>query len=182
MLDQSNTVRSRELIAEGLYDRAFLAEYTNAGYLVNMNEADNDASTKAIDSLLNFETVKYFGNEEHEASRYDRSMERFEKAAVKTWVSLAVLNAGQALIYSVGLTVVMVMSAYAIGQGRATIGDFVMINALMIQLYMPLNFIGSSYREIKQGLIDVEQMFTLLKVNAEIKDKPGAGPLIYRLS
>ena len=142
-----------------------------------MNEADNDASTKAIDSLLNFETVKYFGNEEHEASRYDRSMERFEKAAVKTWVSLAVLNAGQALIYSVGLTVVMVMSAFAIGQGRATIGDFVMINALMIQLYMPLNFIGSSYREIKQGLIDVEQMFKLLAVNADIADAPGAVPL-----
>jgi len=142
-----------------------------------MNEADNDASTKAIDSLLNFETVKYFGNEEHEASRYNRSMERFEKAAVKTWVSLAVLNAGQALIYSVGLTVVMVMSAYAIGRGQATIGDFVMINALMIQLYMPLNFIGSSYREIKQGLIDVEQMFKLLAVNADIADAPAAVPL-----
>ncbi|MBM3519705.1 MAG: ABC transporter ATP-binding protein/permease, partial [Alphaproteobacteria bacterium] len=142
-----------------------------------MNEADNDASTKAIDSLLNFETVKYFGNEEHEASRYDRSMERFEGAAVKTWVSLAVLNAGQALIFSVGLTVVMVMSAYAIGRGAATLGDFVMINALMIQLYMPLNFIGSSYREIKQGLIDVEQMFKLLAVNAEIADAPDAVPL-----
>ena len=142
-----------------------------------MNDADTDANTKAVDSLLNFETVKYFGNEEHEAERYGRSMEKYEKAAVKTWISLAVLNAGQAAIYSVGLTIVMAMSAYAIVRGQATIGDFVMVNALMIQLYMPLNFIGSSYREIKQGLIDVEQMFSLLKINAEISDKPGAKPL-----
>ena len=143
-----------------------------------MNEADNDAGTKAIDSLLNFETVKYFGNEGHEAARYSKSMEVYEKAAVKNWVSLAYLNAGQAIIYSVGLTVVMAMSVVAIRGGQGTVGDFVMINALMIQLYMPLNFIGSSYREIKQGLIDVEQMFSLLKVNAEIKDKPGANPLL----
>jgi ATP-binding cassette subfamily B protein len=142
-----------------------------------MNEADTDAGTKAIDSLLNFETVKYFGNEDHEASRYDQSMARYEKAAVKTWVSLAVLNAGQAVIFSIGLTIAMAMSAYAVSQGRATVGDFVMINALMIQLYMPLNFIGSSYREIKQGLIDVEAMFSLLAVNAEIEDKPDARPL-----
>ncbi|MGH6907781.1 MAG: ABC transporter transmembrane domain-containing protein, partial [Aestuariivirga sp.] len=142
-----------------------------------MNDADNDANAKAIDSLLNFETVKYFGNEEHEAARYDISMARYEKAAVKTWISLAVLNAGQAAIYAVGLTIVMAMSALAISRGQATVGDFVMINALMVQLYMPLNFIGSSYREIKQGLIDVEQMFNLLKVNAEIADNPGAVPL-----
>ena len=139
-----------------------------------MNEADNDAGTKAIDSLLNFETVKYFGNEQHEANRYDKSMAVYEKAAVKTWVSLAVLNAGQAAIYSVGLTIVMMMAGSAILKGTATIGDFVMINALMIQLYMPLNFIGSSYREIKQGLIDVEGMFGILRQNAEIQDKPGA--------
>src|SRR3990170_2124503 len=143
----------------------------------DMNEADTDANTKAIDSLLNFETVKYFGNEEHEAARFDVSMVQYEKAAVKTWVSLAVLNAGQTVIFATGLTIVMAMSAFAITQGRATIGDFVMINALMVQLYMPLNFIGSSYREIKQGLIDVEGMFSLLSVNAEIKDKPGAAPL-----
>ncbi len=143
----------------------------------SMNEADTDANTKAIDSLLNFETVKYFGNEDHEARRYDHSMEKYETAAVKTWISLSVLNAGQAAIYSVGLTAVMAMSAYAIINKQATIGDFVMINALMIQLYMPLNFIGSSYREIKQGLIDVEQMFSLLRVNGEIVDKPGAVPL-----
>ena len=139
-----------------------------------MNEADNDAGTKAIDSLLNFETVKYFGNEQHEANRYDSSMAIYEKAAVKTWVSLAMLNAGQAVIYSIGLTAVMIMAGMAVLKSTATIGDFVMINALMIQLYMPLNFIGSSYREIKQGLIDVEGMFGILRQNAEIKDKPGA--------
>jgi ATP-binding cassette subfamily B protein len=133
-----------------------------------------------VDSLLNFETVKYFGNEEHEAQRYARSMDSYEKAAIKTWVSLAVLNSGQAVVYSVGLTIIMVMSALSVRAGTATVGDFVMINALMIQLYMPLNFIGSSYREIKQGLIDVEQMFTLLKVNAEIEDRPGATPLAIR--
>lgn len=142
-----------------------------------MNAADTDASTKAIDSLLNFETVKYFGNEEHEARRYERSMELYEGAAVKTWVSLAVLNAGQAAIFTVGLTICMAMSAMAVWRGEATVGDLVMINALMIQLYMPLNFIGSSYREIKQGLIDVEEMFRLLAVNADIKDKPGAQAL-----
>jgi ATP-binding cassette, subfamily B, heavy metal transporter len=143
----------------------------------DMNAADTEANTKAVDSLLNFETVKYFGNEEHEARRYAGSMDSYEKAAIKTWISLAVLNSGQAVVYSAGLTAVMVMSALAVRAGTATVGDFVMINALMIQLYMPLNFIGSSYREIKQGLIDVEQMFTLLKVNAEIEDKPGARPL-----
>ena len=142
-----------------------------------MNEADNDANTKAIDSLLNFETVKYFGNEDHETARYDVSMAKYEKASVKTWVSLAVLNSGQAFVFAIGLTIVMAMSAVAIARGSATVGDFVLINALMVQLYMPLNFIGSSYREIKQGLIDVEQMFNLLKVNAEIADRPGARPL-----
>ncbi len=142
-----------------------------------MNSADTDANTKAVDSLLNFETVKYFGNEDHETKRYARSMASYEKAAVKTWVSLAVLNAGQAVIYSIGLTIVMIMSALSVRAGASSVGDFVMANALMIQLYMPLNFIGSSYREIKQGLIDVEQMFALLRVNAEIQDKPGAKPL-----
>ena len=144
----------------------------------DMNAADNDANTKAVDSLLNFETVKYFGNEEHEVRRYARSMDSYEVAAVKTWVSLSVLNSGQAVVYSIGLTAVMIMSALSVKAGASSVGDFVMINALMIQLYMPLNFIGSSYREIKQGLIDVEQMFTLLKVNAEIEDKPGAKPLV----
>jgi ATP-binding cassette, subfamily B, heavy metal transporter len=139
-----------------------------------MNESDQDASTKAIDSLLNFETVKYFGNEEHEARRYDQSMAIYEKAAIKTWTSLAVLNAGQTLIFSIGLTIVMVMSAMAVQAKTATLGDFVMVNALMIQLYMPLNFIGSSYREIKQGLLDVQGMFDVLSKDTDIKDKPGA--------
>jgi ATP-binding cassette subfamily B protein len=143
----------------------------------NMNEADTVANTKAVDSLLNFETVKYFGNEEHEARRYDASMQLYEQAAVRTWKSLAVLNAGQAIIFTIGLTIIMVLSALAISQGRATVGDFVMINALMIQLYMPLNFIGSSYREIKQGMIDVEGMFALLASGADIEDKPGAAEL-----
>ena len=143
-----------------------------------MNDADNDASTKAIDSLLNFETVKYFGNEEHEARRFDRSIAKYESAAIKTWTSLAVLNAGQAVAFSLGLALIMVMSALDVGAGRATVGDFVMINALMIQLYMPLNFLGSVYRDIKQGLIDIEQMFSLLAVEIDIRDKPGARPLV----
>lgn len=143
-----------------------------------MNEADTDANTKAVDSLLNFETVKYFGNEDYEAVRYDQSMVHYEKSAIKTWVSLAVLNAGQAFIYSIGLTIVMLMSAYAIARGQATVGDFVLVNAMMIQLYMPLNFIGSSYREIKQGLIDVEGMMALLDVEPDIRDRPDAVPLV----
>lgn len=143
-----------------------------------MNEADTDAGGKAIDSLLNFETVKYFGNEKHETERYDRAMALYEKASIKTWVSLAVLNSGQAIIYSIGLTIIMLLSAMSVSAGTSTIGDFVMVNALMIQLYMPLNFIGSSYREIKQGLIDVEGMLNILEVNAEIKDKPGAAPFV----
>jgi ATP-binding cassette, subfamily B, heavy metal transporter len=143
-----------------------------------MNDADTEAGGKAIDSLLNFETVKYFGNEQHEADRYDVSMARYEAASIKTWVSLAVLNAGQAIIYSIGLTIIMVLSAMQISRGEATVGDFVMINALMVQLYMPLNFIGSSYREIRQGLIDVDGMFSILSVDPDIRDKPGAKPFV----
>jgi ATP-binding cassette, subfamily B, heavy metal transporter len=139
-----------------------------------MNESDQDANTKAIDSLLNFETVKYFGNEEHETRRYDESMAKYEKAAIKTWTSLAFLNAGQTVIFSIGLTIVMLMSAFAVTAKQATLGDFVMVNALMIQLYMPLNFIGSSYREIKQGLLDVSGMFDVLEQDTDIRDKPGA--------
>ncbi|MFW6077382.1 MAG: ABCB family ABC transporter ATP-binding protein/permease [Hyphomicrobiales bacterium] len=145
-----------------------------------MNEADTDANTKAIDSLLNFETVKYFGNEEHEARRFEGSIARYETAAVKTWTSLAILNAGQAFIFTIGLTIVMVMAAYGVAAGRMTVGDFVLVNALLIQLYQPLNFLGSVYRDIKQGLIDIEAMFELLKVRPEITDKPGARPLVVR--
>ncbi len=142
-----------------------------------MNEADTEASTKAIDSLLNFETVKYFVNEDHEARRFDRSMERYEAAATKTMTSLSIMNAGQAFIFSVGLTLLMAMAARGIARGEMTVGDFVMVNALLIQLYQPLNFLGSVYRDIKQGLIDIETMFALLEVPPEIVDSPDARPL-----
>ena len=142
-----------------------------------MNDSDTDANVKAVDSLLNYETVKYFVAEEREASRYDRSMARYEKASVQAYVSLAVLNAGQATIFTIGLAAVMVMCAYGIKEGTNTVGDFVMINAMMIQLYQPLNFMGMVYREIKQAVIDIEKMFAILAREPEIKDKPGAKPL-----
>ena len=142
-----------------------------------MNAADQDASGKAVDSLLNYETVKYFNNEEHEARRHDRAMANYEKMAVTTSKSLALLNAGQAAIFTAGLTAVMVMTAFDVQAGRATVGDFVMANALLIQLSMPLNFLGSVYREIKQGLIDIEAMFRLLRKEPEIVDEPGAPDL-----
>ena len=142
-----------------------------------MNESDTDAHSKAIDSLLNYETVKYFGNEGREAARFDRSMARYEAAAVRTWTSLAWLNFGQTVIFSVGMGIVMIMSARAVVAGTQTIGDFVLINALMMQLSIPLNFIGFVYREIKQGLADIEAMFALLEVPPEVTDRPGAPPL-----
>ncbi len=143
-----------------------------------MNESDTEANTKAIDSLLNFETVKYFGNEELEARRFDVSMARYEQAAIKTFRSLGVLNTGQALIFTVGMTACMVLAARGIVSGGHTIGEFVMINVLLLQLYMPLNFMGMVYREIKQGLVDLEAMFALLDERPEIKDRPGAKPLV----
>ena len=143
-----------------------------------MNESDTDANTKAIDLLLNYETVKYFGAEEREATRYDRSMERYERASVKTYTSLAVLNTGQAIIFTAGLTATMLMCAYGVRSGNNTVGDFVMVNAMMIQLYQPLNFMGMVYREIKQAIIDIEKMFSVLSRNPEIKDVPGARPLV----
>jgi ABC-type transport system involved in Fe-S cluster assembly fused permease/ATPase subunit len=142
-----------------------------------MNDSDTDANVKAIDSLLNYETVKYFGAEEREARRYDRAMERYEEASVQAYVSLAVLNAGQAAIFTIGLASVMVMCAYGIKDGSKTVGDFVMINAMMVQLYQPLNFMGMVYREIKQAVIDIERMFAILALAPEIKDRPGAKPL-----
>jgi len=142
-----------------------------------MNESDNDASFKAIDSLLNYETVKYFGNERMEADRFDGAMAGYEVAAIKTRTSLAFLNFGQALIFTTGMIVCMVMSARAVVSGVQTPGDFVMINALLIQLYIPLNFLGTMYRELKQGLVDIEAMFDLLDQNPEIADKPDAKPL-----
>jgi ATP-binding cassette subfamily B protein len=142
-----------------------------------MNDSDVEANTKAIDSLLNYETVKYFGAEQREATRYDRSMERYEQASVKTYTSLTLLNTGQAVIFTAGLTMTMLMCAIGVRNGHNTVGDFVMINAMMIQLYQPLNFMGMVYREIKQAVIDIEKMFEVLARDAEIKDVPGAKPL-----
>jgi ATP-binding cassette subfamily B protein len=142
-----------------------------------MNESDTDANTKAIDSLLNYETVKYFGNEGWETDLFDKSMRKYESAAVRTYVSLAILNTGQAFIYTIGLTICMLLAARGIVNGTHTIGDFVMINAMLIQLYMPLNFLGMIYRELRQGLVDIEAMFDLLGQSPEVKDRPGAQPL-----
>src|SRR5512143_666541 len=142
-----------------------------------MNDSDTDANIKAIDSLLNYETVKYFCAEEREAARYDRAMARYEDASVRAYTSLAVLNAGQAVIFTIGLAAVMVMCAFEIQSGSKTVGDFVLINAMMIQLYQPLNFMGMVYREIKQAITDIEIMFSILAREPEIKDAPGALPL-----
>ncbi|TIV31354.1 MAG: ABC transporter ATP-binding protein/permease, partial [Mesorhizobium sp.] len=143
----------------------------------DMNDSDTDANTKAIDSLLNFETVKYFTNERMEAERFDRSMARYEIAATKTWTSLGWLNFGQGLIFGLGTVIVMCMSALEVQAGTQSVGDFVFINAMLIQLSVPLNFIGFIYREIRQGLTDIEHMFDLLDVPQEIVDKPDAKPL-----
>ena len=142
-----------------------------------MNDSDSDANTKAIDLLLNYETVKYFVAEEREASRYDRTMARYEDASVKAYTSLAVLNAGQAAIFTVGLGAAMVLCVFGIRAGTNTVGDFVMINAMMIQLYQPLNFMGMVYREIKQAVTDIELMFSILAREPEIEDAPGARPI-----
>jgi len=143
-----------------------------------MNDSDTEANTKAIDSLLNYETVKYFSAEQREAERYDRSMARYEHASVKTYTSLAVLNTGQAVIFTVGLTATMLMCAIGVRKGQNTVGDFIMVNAMMIQLYQPLNFMGMVYREIKQAIIDIEKMFGVLSREAEVEDAPGALPLV----
>jgi ATP-binding cassette subfamily B protein len=142
-----------------------------------MNEQDTDANQKAIDSLLNFETVKYFGAESREAARYDTSMEAYEGAAIKTATSLAMLNFGQSLIITSGLVIVMVMAAFGVQSGTITVGDFVMVNAYMIQITMPLNFLGTVYREIRQALVDMGEMFDLLEQPQEVSDKPGAPDL-----
>ena len=155
----------------------FLATNWRMSIRRSMNESDTDANTKAIDSLLNYETVKYFGAEGREASRYDRSMARYESMSIKTYVSLTVLNAGQTIIFTIGLTAIMAMSIAGIRNGTHSIGDFVLVNAMMIQLYQPLNFMGMVYREVKQATIDIEMMFDILGQGAEIEDRPGALPL-----
>ncbi len=142
-----------------------------------MNASDTDANTKAVDSLLNFETVKYFGAETRETARYDASMAQYEKASTQTYVSLAVLNAGQAVIFTLGMTAVMWLAARDILAGRTTIGGFVLANTMLVQLSMPLNFMGMIYREIKQALIDIDDMFRILHRNPEIADRPDAAPL-----
>jgi ATP-binding cassette subfamily B protein len=139
--------------------------------------SDTEANTKAVDSLLNFETVKYFGAERRETERYDASMERYEKASTQTYVSLAVLNAGQAVIFTLGMTAVMLLAARDIMAGNTTIGGFVLVNTMLVQLSMPLNFMGMIYREIKQALIDIDDMFLILHRNPEIADRAGAAPL-----
>jgi ATP-binding cassette subfamily B protein len=139
-----------------------------------MNEMDSDAQTKAIDSLLNFETVKYFNNEAHEAARFDAARARYERAAVKSQVTLNMLNLGQAVIIAAGLGLVMLMAADGVQNHSMTVGQFVLVNTYLMQLYQPLNFLGFVYREIKQGLVDMESMFQLLNVNQEVADRPGA--------
>ncbi len=146
-------------------------------YRRRMNKTDEEANTRAIDSLLNYETVKYFGNEDHEAARFDHALTRYENAATISSASLSLLNIGQALIIGIGLTGAMLMAGYGVGAGEMTLGDFVMVNTYLIQLFMPLSFLGFVYREIKQSLTDMEAMFHLLETEAEIADAPGAGPL-----
>ena len=142
-----------------------------------MLEAEGEASTKAVDSLLNYETVKYFGNEGHEARRFDRSLEAYERAAVLSKTSLSILNVGQGFVIAIGLTLVMLLAAFDVAAGAMTVGGFVMVNAYLIQLYLPLNFLGMVYREIRQALIDMQSMFKLLHANAEVVDKPDAAEL-----
>ncbi len=144
----------------------------------DMNNSDNEAGAKTVDSLLNYETIKYFGNESFEAERFDKVMSGYEKAAIRTFTSLGVLNAGQAAIYTIGLTTVMLMAANGVAQKQLTLGDFVMVNAMLIQLQIPLNFLGMVYREIRQGLVDLENMFMLLESNPEVVDIKGAKPLL----
>ncbi|TWI72097.1 ATP-binding cassette subfamily B protein [Bradyrhizobium huanghuaihaiense] len=155
----------------------YIATEWRIGIRRKMNDSDTEANTKAIDSLLNYETVKYFGAEAREAQRYDRSVERYEEASIRTYTSLAVLNTGQAVIFTMGLTATMLMCAIGVRNGTNTVGDFVLVNAMMIQLYQPLNFMGMVYREIKQAIIDIEKMFGVLHREAEIKDAADAKPL-----
>src|ERR671925_957933 len=141
------------------------------------NELDSRANTRAIDSLLNYETVKYFGNEEFEARRYDEQLQKYEDAATKNEASLGVLNIGQSLIIAIAVTALMLLAAEGVAAKSFTIGDLVLVNGLLIQLYIPLNFLGMVYREIKQALLDMDRMFRLLSEHREVEDKPGAPDL-----
>ncbi|MDE2271142.1 MAG: ABC transporter ATP-binding protein/permease [Xanthomonadaceae bacterium] len=157
----------------------WITEWRTAGVRA-MNEVESAANARAVDSLLNYETVKYFGNEEFEARRYDADLRRYEDAAVKTETSLAVLNGAQALVIALGLTVLMTMAALGVVEHTLTVGDLVLVNALLLQLSVPLNMLGFTYRQIKQGMIDMERMFRLLDEDAEVRDATGAKPLVTR--
>ena len=146
-----------------------------------MNDIDSEASGKALDSLLNYETVKYFGNEGHEVRRYDEAQSRYERAAVRTQVSLNMLNLGQAAIIAIAMAVVMLMAAAEVADGRLTVGKFVLVNTYLMQLYQPLNFLGFVYASLRQGVVDLEQMFHLLGRSQDVSDLPGAVPLPARL-
>jgi ATP-binding cassette subfamily B protein len=166
------------LLAVGLY-LSFTLFFTNWRVRIRrqMNETDSDAQSKAIDSLLNYETVKYFGNEPHEAKRFDDAWAKYERAAVRSQVTLNLLNLGQACIIAIGLAGVMLMASQGVRDGTMTVGQFVLVNTYLMQLYQPLNMLGFVYREIKQGLADMEQMFRLLALDQEVADKPGAPAL-----
>ena len=155
----------------------FAATERRIRYRRQMNQADTEANTKAVDSLLNFETVKYFGNEAHEARRFDLALADYQKAAVRTRTSLSVLNSGQVVIVTLGMTAMMALAAMGVARGTMTVGDFVMVNAYLMQLSLPLGLLGTVYREIKQSLVDMEVMFTLLHQDAEVTDPPGAPAL-----
>ena len=142
-----------------------------------MNETEEEAHAKAIDSLLNYETVQYFGNEDHEARRFDHALERYERASVKSATTLSILNVGQGFIIAIGVTVIMIMAGHGVAGGTMTVGDFVLVNAYLIQLYLPLNFLGNVYRQIKQSIIDMEKMFRLLAIDREVADRPDAPAL-----
>jgi ATP-binding cassette, subfamily B, heavy metal transporter len=145
-----------------------------------MNERNTEANTKSVDSLLNYETVKYFANEEHEAQRYDRALQAYERAAVKSETTLALLNIGQGTIIAGGLIGIMLLAGQGVAAGAMTVGDFVLVNTYLIQLYQPLNFLGMVYRNIKQSLTDLEQMMSLLKIQPEVEDRPGAPALAVK--
>ncbi|WP_406566047.1 ABCB family ABC transporter ATP-binding protein/permease [Acidisoma silvae] len=167
------------IVAVALYV-AFTLIFTNyrVRYRRLMNDSDADAQTKAVDSLLNYETVKYFGNEALEIQRFDRALEKYERAATRSQVMLNLLNIGQSIIIALALGAIMLLSARGVASGHMTVGRFVLANTYLMQLYTPLNFLGFVYREVKQGLVDTEHLFRLMRVGAEIADKPGAHPLV----
>ena len=173
MLDVEFAIVTMLTIAIYITWTVLITEWRNR-FRRQMNENDSKAHTKAIDSLLNYETVKYFGNEEHEAKRFNQALVSYEEAAVKSKTSLSILNTGQGAVIAIGVTIVMLMAARGVSNGTMTIGDFVLVNTFLLQLYLPLNFLGSVYREIKHSLTDMEAMFSLLNEDEEVTDKPSA--------